>query len=231
MTSIEAYTIENLKERTDYGLQLIEGLMSNYNIDESTARDSIATVAAQLTLETGNIGSKIARIRNNQDFTQILDITKKGLRSENKLQLTISGIDNIYYIEFIEVYVDSLFHLLFNYASVSSTFTNINEICRLVENENIKGEEILSSKDEMFTVNDKLQIVDEEVIEDSEVDVVPVSFTDYVPGDQVQEGTNALALLYGDGNESETYSDFESDAEENDDEDADDNSDSQQLGK
>jgi len=232
MTSIEAYTIENLKRKDGlHGLQLIEGLMSNYNIDESTARDSIATVAAQLTLETGNIGSKIARIRNNPGFyTKIIDITKKGLRSENKLQLTISGIDNIYYIEFIEIYVDSLFHLLFNYASVSSTFTNINEICRLVENENIKGEEILSSKDGMFTVNDKLQIVDEEVIEDSEVDAVPVSFTDYVPGDQVQEGTNALALLYGDGNESETYSDFESDVEGNEDEDADDNDDSQQFG-
>ena len=67
MTSI-AVTIENLKRKDGlHGLQLIEGLMSNYNMMNQQP-DSIATVAAQLTIETGKHWIKIARIRNNPDF-------------------------------------------------------------------------------------------------------------------------------------------------------------------
>jgi hypothetical protein len=209
MTSKEAFIIEQIKKREGYqGDALVESLMQAHSLNEDEARELIARVAAEMTIDTGGIGTKTSRIRSNPGFSaKITDVTKKSLRLERKVRVEINGIDNIYYIQPISIYVDSLLHLVFNHSQVESFHPDVNDICSLSQNENIqKKDDVISAAEQNIVTKDEIVITDEGVSVFS--DAEPISYEEYQ--DVTAPVVSALDLIYGkdpDGSDDEYESD------------------------
>lgn len=212
MTSKEAFVIEQVKRREGYqGDALLENLMEAHDIDENEAREIIARVAAHLTIDTGGIGSKTKRIRSNPGFpVKITDITKKSLKTKRKIRIEVSGIDNIFYIQCLETYINSLISLSVSYKDLTSIIQDLETVCSLTQNESLNKEDILSARDknivntqELVIENDKVQVVD---------NAQPIVYH----GDEETKTVNALDLIYGSDDDYEDYDDYEDDTYDED---------------
>jgi hypothetical protein len=200
MTSKEAFVIEQLKRHDGYqGSELKESIMLNYNMTENDTSELIARIGAELTMDTG-IGIRTNRIRINPGFiTLFSDTTVKGLRSTNKMKITISGIDNIMYIKMINVYINSILKLLFNNEEVVSIYPEITNICSLKQQKELQIDDVIGAPDKNIMEQQNLIIEDDEV--KLETDLQPITYDD----NQDTPAPNALSLLYGDDDDDEDY--------------------------
>lgn len=206
MSSKEAFIIEQVKRRDGYqGEMLVESLMDAHSLNEDEARELIATVAAQLTIETGGIGAKTSRIRSNPGFvTNIMDIAKKSLKMKRKIRILIQGIDNIYYIQVISIYIDSILRLMFNNDDVLTIYPNLKDICSLSQNENIKKNDLLSVSEQNILNKEEIIVNDEGV--NVITDIQPVNIGDANIGEPI---ISALDLIYGENDDDADYGDYE----------------------
>ena len=213
MTSKEAFVIEQIKRREGYqGELLVENLMNAHDISEDEAREIIARVASQLTIDTGGIGSKMMRIRSNPGFpVSVSDLTKKSLKTKRKIRVEMSGIDNIEYIPCIDNYINAFLSLCVSYNKVSSLLPDVETTCNLTQNETITGTDVLSANDKNI-VNKQELTIDAEKEEVQILDnAQPVSFDETVNTKKV----NALDLIYGSDSEDD-YGDYEDYEDESD---------------
>ena len=182
--------------------------MDAHDISEDEAREIIARVASQLTIDTGGIGSKMIRIRSNPGFpVSVSDTTKKSLKTKRKLRIEISGIDNIKYIPSIDTYINAFLSLCISYDKVTSILPDVETTCNLTQADTITGKDVLSANDKNL-VNKQELIIDAEKDEVQVVDnVQPVSFDD----DLNTKNVTALDLIYGSDGEDEDYGDYEED--------------------
>ena len=217
MTSKEAFVVEQIKRREGYhGDMLVENLMDAHDIGEDEAREIIARVATQLTIDTGGIGAKTMRIRSNPGFAmKIADVTKKSLKTKRKVRIEISGIDNIFYIQCLDTYVDSLVALSVSYNEMSSIIPDLDKVCSLSQNEDVRKDDILSATDKHIMDTQEL------VIDDNAVRVVdnvqPIEYQ----GEGEKKTLNALDLIYGNDANADDYADYD-DYDEDEDEDSED---------
>ena len=100
-------------------------------MNDSDTRDLIARVGAELTVDNG-IGVRTTKIRTNPGFlTVVSDVTQKGLRSTNRIAVSIDGIDNILYIDMIDDYVGAMLRLLLARDAVAARFPEMTAICAM----------------------------------------------------------------------------------------------------
>ena len=211
MTSKEAFVIEQLKRHDGYqGSALIQSIMSNYNMNDSDTRDLIARVGAELTVDNG-IGVRTTKIRTNPGFlTVVSDVTQKGLRSTNRIAVSIDGIDNILYIDMIDDYVGAMLRLLLARDAVAARFPEMTAICAMSSEQTDmtqQQEDVLGAPDRGLLEQQELIIEDDEVKVGVEV-VEPIGYGEPV---EPVRAANAMDLLYGDGDDDSD--DYDSDAE------------------
>ena len=212
MTSKEAFVIEQVKRREGYqGDALLENLMEAHDIDDNEAREIIARVATHLTIDTGGIGSKTKRIRSNPGFpVKITDITKKSLKTKRKIRIEVSGIDNMFYIQCLETYINSLISLSVSYNDLTSIIQDLEQVCSLTQNESLNKEDVLSARDKNIVNTQEL------VIENDEVQVVDNAQPLVYDGEEKTKTVNALDLIYGSDDDYADYDDYDDDEEDED---------------
>ena len=130
MTSQEAFVITQLKRNDGIkGSSLIQLIMSNYSMSNNDAHELVARVGAELTVDNG-VGARTAKIRTNPGFlTVVSDATEKGLRSNNRLSISVSGVDNILYLPVIDQYIGTILRLLIERDMVATKFPALTETC------------------------------------------------------------------------------------------------------
>ena len=219
MTSKEAFIIEQIKKREGFqGDALVESLMQAHSLNEDESRELIARVAAELTIDTGGIGTKSSRIRSNPGFAcKIVDLTKKSLRLKRKIRVEVMGIDNILYIQPLDIYVDSLLQLIFNHSLIEARYPNVKEVCSLSQNENIKKQDVIASTEKNLFSKEEIVITEDGVELLSEAQ--PIIYDEY--RDTTTPVVSALDLIYGkdaegsgDDYDSDDYAGYEDDTDD-----------------
>jgi len=157
MDSINAY-ITTQKMKNILLSNIIEGLMENYKLTKSAAEEKYNTWMTNINFEVATFENKKIKILSNPGFR----ITIKNRKELTKEQIFISlsdivieNITDLKYIEFISIFIDSLFRLLFNMEKRDEK--EVNRLCKgkkqddIIEKKEIQAVDIVEGfGDEVF---------------------------------------------------------------------------------
>lgn len=132
MTSQDAYIVEMLNKRhTDR--EIINGLQENYMIEEQDARIKIARLLQSIELQQlSRYRGGTIRIKNNPGF--LTKITKGQFN--NIISIEISNINNIKFLQLLQMYMDSIIRIYQNPSSTAVPYYEIEKLCRGVVTKN-----------------------------------------------------------------------------------------------
>ena len=104
MDSSEAYVVEMINAGSR-DTEIIQGLMSNFQLSGEEARERLASFVSRLQLvQDAFQGSERLRVKNNPGF-----LTTMSLEDHNAaLRVTIAGVNDVGYLHTIPVYIDAL---------------------------------------------------------------------------------------------------------------------------
>ena len=125
MDSQEAYIIE-LRNKGSLDTEIVEGLKANFNKSEEEARVKLAGFKSSFQLVQDAFQSNRTRIRNNPGFLTTME--KEQL--VNVLTINVSGIDDIWYLDTLPIYIDSLLRITQNPESTSIPLNEIDRLCK-----------------------------------------------------------------------------------------------------
>jgi len=202
MTSQEAFVITQLKRSEGIkGSTLIQLIMSNYSMSENDAHELVARIGAELTVDNG-IGVRSTKIRTNPGFlTVVSDATEKGLRSNSRISISVSGIDNILYIPMIDQHIGAMLRLLTERDVVAKQFPKLEDACAPPTKNEDEPEahitDVHGAPDRDLMEQQNLVINNDTV--EREDEAVPINPED------VPQFTSAIGLVFDDDDDSEEY--------------------------
>ena len=146
MDSEDAFIIELIKQNFK-DTEIIERLQENFKISMEDARAKFITTVRGLNLEENLFHYKKLKIKDNVGFTTRL------MRETNSIIILIENIDNINYLEFIPMYLDSFLKLsndkqepiildLFKEICNNSIKKDDNKLFEDIDTDKIKQEEL-----------------------------------------------------------------------------------------
>jgi len=144
--SIEIFVMDSIKNKINIRDILIS-LVENYSLSQKDALQLLTKITNEIQLEL-NVRKRLIEIKENSGFPVYLFLDTRA----ETLTITISNIDNIFYITTIPIFIDSLLRLSIDPKSTSISKTNIDKLCldkskttRIQET--IRDEETGSKKD------------------------------------------------------------------------------------
>ncbi len=190
-TSQEAFILENQKKYP--GEVLIELLMQNYpELKKNEAISLIARLATELELERG-ARKKEMKIKINPGFR--VNIREKPFT--NNLIITVENINDIFYLDTIPIYLDSLIRLTQDKSSTSYPAKRIKSICSGDEKDDIVIEDIVSVSEASIKDQTEMPYIENDDIEYKQIEA-------YEDSDEGREKVrNAISMFFGDGDEEE----------------------------
>ena len=202
MTSQEAFVIAQLKRNEGVkGSTLVQLIMTNYSMSQNDAHELVARVGAELTIDNG-IGVRSRKIRTNPGFlTLVTDSTKKGLRSNSRISVSVSGVDNILYIPMIDQHIGAMLRLLIERDAVARQFPTLADVCAppsMTEDETeSRISDVHGAPDRELMAQQNLVINNDTVEKEDEAILIN-------PQDNPQF-TSAIGLVFDDDDDSEEY--------------------------
>ena len=188
MNAIEAFIIDEIKEKNDFidRNQLIDKLVNNFKeLNESTASEKIDGVLDDIQVIEGK--RQRFRIKSNPGFPCIIHIEDNF--SETFLNITVSNIDHIGYIEHIKLYMDSFIRITQDIESTHVPKDSIEKICKITVSE--KKQEKIEKQ-----IKDVDEKKDEDDQDEDDIDIFDI-------GDDDQDEDDIDIFDIGDEDENE----------------------------
>jgi len=125
MDSQEAFITELVNDGITKNDEIIASLAVNFQLTEEQARKKIADFVSSFELQS-TIQNKKLKIKNNPGFltTMIKD------KFDNMLNIRITGINDIRYLDTIPIYIDSILRLTQEPESSTISIGEINKLCK-----------------------------------------------------------------------------------------------------
>ena len=196
-TSQEAYVIEKQKQKMSEK-EIVEGLVLNYEMTSSEALQLYARLASELQVERGIRGKDI-EIKINPGFK----ITIKVIHGSNNILVSVENINDIFYLNTIPIFIDSLIRLTQDPESSNIPLKTIKSLCSKGEKREIVLEDIISASEESM---DKQELP---VIEGDDLDYIEMEEYDENFADDKDKMKSAFDLLYEQDEEEEEDEDEE----------------------
>ena len=155
-TSQEAFIIEQQHDGVA-STEILEALVSNYNLSETDAETLIQKIMNELQVEKG-ANRKQKEIKINPGFKTIISFEKYNLIST----IDVFHINNIHYLYTLPIYIDTLIRLSQHKESTKVSSKTITTLCGSKEKEDIILNPIVKPYN-------KQDIIDEEDDSDTEV--------------------------------------------------------------
>jgi hypothetical protein len=151
--SQEAFIIEKIDQGFKFD-EIVANLMQNYDgVDEDTASELIAKIRSELELTRGVNRRRDLMIKINPGFKTI--VVLNPISSE--ITITVSGINDIYYLNTIPIYIDTFVRITQDSKSTEVPASQIKKMCSQQEIADIVFEDIVAqserSVDEMNVPN------------------------------------------------------------------------------
>jgi len=121
--SIEIFVMDSIKNKMNIRDILIS-LVENYSLTQKDALQLLTKITNEIQLEL-NVRKRLIEIKENSGFPVYLFLDTRA----ETLTITISNIDNIFYITTIPIFIDSLLRLSIDPKSTSISKTNIDKLC------------------------------------------------------------------------------------------------------
>ena len=140
--SIEAFILEKSAQGL-IGEQIIEALLENFpeDLNRNQAVEFISKIASELEVERGVRKTDI-KIKNNPGFKTTFDLN----RETGIVTITTENINNIYYLDTLPIYLDTIIRLTQDKKSTEVPVKEINRLCSSGEKEDIVIDDIVSSE-------------------------------------------------------------------------------------
>ena len=130
MDSSEAYIVESL----NLGMrdkEVIQGLMQNFQLEKNEAESRLISFVTRLQLvQDAFEGSHKLRIKNNPGFLT----TMRFKQSNAELEIHVSGINKIDYLQTIPIYLDSFIRISQSHWGSAKKPDNLNKLCKSSRN-------------------------------------------------------------------------------------------------
>ena len=162
MDSMEAHIIDLLNQKHNEN-EIIENLTQNFRISESQARIKLADIVSSVEVVKNLYKTKSIKIKNNPGF--LTSINQEQFT--NNINITVSGINNILYLNTLQIYLDSLIRITQNPDSTSVSIDEINELCyqkKITKEKMI--EDIVAPAEKSYPENEQSSIIAEELVFD-----------------------------------------------------------------
>ena len=129
MNSIEAFIIDTIKDKSDEitSESLVQNLMDNFKISEKDANEKINTVLENIQIIEQKRNK--FKIKSFPGFPCRI-IINEPITTENTLNIMISNIDNVNYIKYIKLYIDSFIRITQDIESTNVSKEEIEELCK-----------------------------------------------------------------------------------------------------
>ena len=157
ISAFESAFVTEKRKAGDEPDEIIEQLVSNFNLSIDKAKEKFAKWASEVNVETGLFENKRITIRTNTGFP----ISIKQDKSNFLTTFRIDNVNNIYYLKPISIYFDSLIRLLLDKSSTEVPLDTINTLCKkkaLID--------IPETNDEVDIKATEIKFVDEEKQQD-----------------------------------------------------------------
>ncbi len=191
--SQEAFVIEKMKEKEYSRDELIELLLENYKeMNRNDAIDLISKMITELEINK-SARRKQSEIKINPGFPLII----KENKFTNTFSIEVDNIDDIYYLDTIPIYIDSLMRLTQDKGSTSYPQKLIKSVCSGEERVDIAfvdrvsiSEASLSEQSEIpYIENDEVKYETLENIDDSD--------------EAKRKAENAISMFFGNDDDEE----------------------------
>ena len=123
MDSQDAFIVELLKTKRDVN-DIVKEFSVNFQVTEAAAKAKLQEFASSTELIQSTFQSKKLKIKNNPGF---LTTMKKD--RDNVLNITITGLNDIHYLETLPIYIDSIIRITQDPTSSSVLPKTINALC------------------------------------------------------------------------------------------------------
>jgi hypothetical protein len=158
--SQEAFVIEKIDQGVKFD-EIVEELKQNYdNVTEETAIELIAKIRNELEVIRGANKRRSLMIKINPGFKT--NINFNPITTE--LTISIEGINNIYYLNTIPIYLDSFMRITQDINSTDVKKTLINKLCSGKEIEDIEFGQITAQSEQVIGDNELPSIENESPI-------------------------------------------------------------------
>ena len=182
MDSQEAFIIELLNQGS-HSTEIIKELSSNFQLSEDAAKKKIVEFLSSADVQS-TVQNKKLKIKNNPGF-----LTTMGKDTfDNVLTITVSGINDIRYLDTLYIYIDSILRLTQNPESSTVSTQEINTLC--------KKSKITKVNEEEDHIKDIVaRVLPSELEKEEKEEEVASTFTFKLPEADEQEQEEGLTAL------------------------------------
>ena len=159
--SIEIFIIDSIKNKIDVHV-IIETLVNNYSLTQKEAIQKITKITNEIQLEL-NVRKRLIEIKENSGFNIHTFLDTRG----ETLTITISNMDNIFYITSVPIFIDSMLRLSIDPKTTRIPKTFINKLC--IDKPKLSKR---SDVDDHNQLRQKLQAI-ESKLRDEETESIP----------------------------------------------------------
>lgn len=166
--SMEIFIIDSIKNKVDIRA-IIESLVNNYSLSQSDAIQKLTKITNEIQLEL-NVRKRITEIKENAGFNIQTFLDTR----DETITITISGIDDIFYITTVPIFIDSLLRLSIDPKSTRVSKTMIDKLC-VEKTKPLKTKEFTEDKQ----LRERLQSIETKLRNESDNIQIPVYEEDY----------------------------------------------------
>jgi hypothetical protein len=158
--SQEAFIIEKIDQGYKFD-EIVEELLQQFDdLEQESAEDLISKIRSELEVTRGANKRRALMIKINPGFQTLMNVNL--ITSE--LTVNISGINDIYYLNTIPVYIDSIIRITQDIDSCGIDSSKINTLCSGEEVDDIEFGQITAQSEQPLDDNEIPIIQDESVI-------------------------------------------------------------------
>lgn len=189
--------INDTYEETNNESQVVEILKNNFGMSDKEAMEKVSQFFSSFT-RINNKFTKTINIAESPGFSCIINYDL----IEHKLSFEVSNINNIKYVEFINIYTDSLFMLMLSKENISISSDIIDKACKQKVTEDLTHIDTMISTQEIqqdiiqpLNFVEKVDIPEDESDDDLLFDNDDEEDSDEEDSDEEMEGGNNESLL------------------------------------
>ena len=186
LNSIEAFVIEKQKDRLQASEIIVE-LLENYkDLKQDDAIEILRKMASELQVERG-VRKNDIEIKINPGFKTTIQIVP----NTSDISIQVENINDIYYLDTIPIYLDSLIRLTQDKKSTNISSKQIKDVCSGNEKkeDDVIIEDIIMSIEDSFLPEEKDVVFNEEIEEEEYEE------------EEDEKVKNALSMFFGDDDE------------------------------
>ena len=158
--SQEAFIIEKIDQGYKFD-EIAEQLLQQFDdLDQESAEDLIDKIRSELEVTRGANKRRALMIKINPGFQTLMNVNP--ITSE--LTVDVSGINDIYYLNTIPVYIDSIIRITQDIDSCGIDISKINTLCSGEEVEDIEFGQITAQSEQTLDDNEVPIIQDETAV-------------------------------------------------------------------